>query len=78
MQHAIRVELALDALPEPHDVAGRLQARGSLCHYQIARNRRALDALTSERIRSRARPSSTASRVAVRALGGRRGRAGLR
>jgi crossover junction endodeoxyribonuclease RuvC len=43
MQHAIRVELGLDALPEPHDVADACAV--ALCHYQIARNRRALDGL---------------------------------
>jgi crossover junction endodeoxyribonuclease RuvC len=43
MQHAIRVELGLDALPEPHDVADACAV--ALCHYQIARNRRALEGL---------------------------------
>ncbi len=43
MQHAIRVELGLDELPEPHDVADACAV--ALCHYQIARNRRALDGL---------------------------------
>ncbi len=41
MQHAIRVELGLDRLPEPHDVADACAL--ALCHYQIARNLRALD-----------------------------------
>jgi crossover junction endodeoxyribonuclease RuvC len=41
MQHAIRTELRLDRLPEPHDVADACAV--ALCHYQIARNRRILD-----------------------------------
>ena len=40
MQHAIRVELGLDRLPEPHDVADACAV--ALCHYQIDRNRRGL------------------------------------
>lgn len=40
MQHAIRVELGLDRLPEPHDVADACAV--ALCHYQIARNRHGL------------------------------------
>ncbi|MDB5352462.1 MAG: ruvC [Planctomycetota bacterium] len=40
MQHAIRTELGLDLLPEPHDVADACAV--ALCHYQIDRNRRAL------------------------------------
>ena len=40
MQHAIRVELGLDRLPEPHDVADACAV--ALCHYQIARNGRGL------------------------------------
>ncbi len=36
MQHAIRVELGLDRLPEPHDVADACAV--ALCHYQISRN----------------------------------------
>ena len=40
MQHAIRVELGLDRLPEPHDVADACAV--ALCHFQIARNRRGL------------------------------------
>ena len=43
MQHAIRVELGLDKLPEPHDVADACAV--ALCHYQIARNLRCLDGL---------------------------------
>jgi crossover junction endodeoxyribonuclease RuvC len=41
MQHAIRIELGLDQLPEPHDVADACAV--ALCHYQIARNLRAID-----------------------------------
>jgi crossover junction endodeoxyribonuclease RuvC len=40
MQHAIRTELGLDRLPEPHDVADACAV--ALCHYQIARNRQGL------------------------------------
>ena len=40
MQHAIRVELGLDRLPEPHDVADACAV--ALCHFQIARNCRGL------------------------------------
>jgi len=36
MQHAIKVELRLDRLPEPHDVADACAV--ALCHYQISRN----------------------------------------
>ena len=43
MQHAIQTELGLDCLPEPHDVADACAV--ALCHFQIARNRRGLDAL---------------------------------
>jgi len=43
MQHAIRTELGLDVLPEPHDVADACAV--ALCHYQIARNMQALDGL---------------------------------
>lgn len=43
MQHAIRTELGLDRLPEPHDVADACAV--ALCHYQIARNRRAIEGL---------------------------------
>ena len=38
MQHAIQVELGLDHLPEPHDVADACAV--ALCHFQIARNLR--------------------------------------
>ena len=41
MQHAIRTELGLDQLPEPHDVADACAV--ALCHHQIGRNQRALD-----------------------------------
>ena len=41
MQHAIRTELGLDCLPEPHDVADACAV--ALCHYQIQRNRRSLE-----------------------------------
>ena len=41
IQHAIRTELGLDRLPEPHDVADACAV--ALCHYQIARNRRGLE-----------------------------------
>ncbi len=40
MQHAIRTELGLDRLPEPHDVADACAV--ALCHFQIARNLRGL------------------------------------
>ena len=40
MQHAIMVELGLDRLPEPHDVADACAV--ALCHFQIARNLRGL------------------------------------
>jgi crossover junction endodeoxyribonuclease RuvC len=43
MQHAIQTELGLDRLPEPHDVADACAV--ALCHYQIARNHRALNGL---------------------------------
>ena len=43
MQHAIKTELGLDRLPEPHDVADACAV--ALCHYQIGRNRKALDGL---------------------------------
>ncbi|GAC1466949.1 MAG: crossover junction endodeoxyribonuclease RuvC [Isosphaeraceae bacterium] len=41
MQHAIKTELGLDRLPEPHDVADACAV--ALCHFQIARNRRGLE-----------------------------------
>ncbi len=40
MQHAIRTELGLDRLPEPHDVADACAV--ALCHFQIERNQRVL------------------------------------
>ena len=40
MQHAIRTELGLDELPEPHDVADACAV--ALCHHQISRNWQAL------------------------------------
>jgi crossover junction endodeoxyribonuclease RuvC len=43
MQHAIRCELGLDALPEPHDVADACAV--ALCHYQVARNLQGLAGL---------------------------------
>jgi len=36
MQHAIQLELGLDRLPEPHDVADACAV--ALCHFQIHRN----------------------------------------
>ena len=36
MQHAIKTELGLERLPEPHDVADACAV--ALCHYQISRN----------------------------------------
>ena len=41
MQHAIQTELGLDRLPEPHDVADACAV--ALCHFQFARNLRALE-----------------------------------
>jgi crossover junction endodeoxyribonuclease RuvC len=43
MQHAIRTELGLDRLPEPHDVADACAV--ALCHFQIERNGRSLAGL---------------------------------
>lgn len=40
MQHAIRTELGLDVIPEPHDVADACAV--ALCHFHIERNRRGL------------------------------------
>lgn len=40
MQHAIRTELGLDRLPEPHDVADACAV--ALCHFQALRNLGAL------------------------------------
>jgi crossover junction endodeoxyribonuclease RuvC len=37
MQHAIRTELGLDRLPEPHDVADACAV--ALCHFHTSRNR---------------------------------------
>jgi crossover junction endodeoxyribonuclease RuvC len=36
MQHAIKLELGLETLPEPHDVADACAV--ALCHFQIMRN----------------------------------------
>ena len=43
MQHAIKTELRLKTIPEPHDVADACAV--ALCHYQISRNHRLLDGL---------------------------------
>ncbi len=43
MQHAIKTELGLDLLPEPHDVADACAV--AICHFQIAKNRRAIEGL---------------------------------
>lgn len=40
IQHAIRTELGLDTLPEPHDVADACAI--ALCHLQAERNRRGI------------------------------------
>jgi crossover junction endodeoxyribonuclease RuvC len=40
MQYAIKTELGLDRLPEPHDVADACAV--AICHFQIARNHRGL------------------------------------
>ncbi len=40
MQHAIKTELGLERLPEPHDVADACAV--ALCHFQIDRNQRGL------------------------------------
>jgi crossover junction endodeoxyribonuclease RuvC len=40
VQHAIRTELRLDRVPEPHDVADACAV--ALCHYHIERNRNGL------------------------------------
>jgi crossover junction endodeoxyribonuclease RuvC len=40
IQHAIKAELGLDRLPEPHDVADACAV--ALCHFQIQGNRRGL------------------------------------
>ncbi len=44
MQHAIRSELGLDRLPEPHDVADACAV--ALCHFQVLRNKRGLEDLS--------------------------------
>lgn len=41
MQHAVQVELKLEHLPEPHDVADACAV--ALCHYQIRKNTQALE-----------------------------------
>ncbi len=43
MQHAVQVELKLELLPEPHDVADACAV--ALCHYQIRKNRQVFDGL---------------------------------
>jgi crossover junction endodeoxyribonuclease RuvC len=43
IQHAIKYELGLDTLPEPHDVADACAV--ALCHFQIQRNRAGFDLL---------------------------------
>jgi crossover junction endodeoxyribonuclease RuvC len=40
IQHAIKTELGLDQIPEPHDVADACAV--ALCHFHINRNRRGL------------------------------------
>ena len=40
MQRAIQIELGLDQLPEPHDVADACAI--ALCHFQVARNYRGI------------------------------------
>jgi crossover junction endodeoxyribonuclease RuvC len=40
IQHAIKTELRLDQIPEPHDVADACAV--ALCHFHINRNRRGL------------------------------------
>jgi crossover junction endodeoxyribonuclease RuvC len=40
IQHAIRIELRLSCLPEPHDVADACAL--ALCHFQVSRNTRGL------------------------------------
>jgi crossover junction endodeoxyribonuclease RuvC len=41
IQHAIKTELGLDDLPEPHDVADACAV--ALCHFHISRNQRGLE-----------------------------------
>jgi len=43
MQHAIKTELGLTQIPEPHDVADACAV--AICHVQIARNRQGLNGL---------------------------------
>jgi crossover junction endodeoxyribonuclease RuvC len=40
MQHAIQLELGLDQIPEPHDVADACAV--ALCHFHISRNLRGM------------------------------------
>ena len=40
IQHAIKTELGLDDLPEPHDVADACAV--ALCHFHVSRNQRGL------------------------------------
>jgi crossover junction endodeoxyribonuclease RuvC len=40
IQHAIKTELRLDRIPEPHDVADACAV--ALCHFHISRNRRGI------------------------------------
>lgn len=40
IQHAIKTELGLDRIPEPHDVADACAV--ALCHFHINRNRRGI------------------------------------
>ncbi|WP_422931623.1 crossover junction endodeoxyribonuclease RuvC [Singulisphaera sp. PoT] len=40
MQHAVQLELGLNCLPEPHDVADACAV--ALCHFQIRRHQRGL------------------------------------
>jgi crossover junction endodeoxyribonuclease RuvC len=40
MQHAIKTELGLETIPEPHDVADACAV--ALCHFQIDRNRKGI------------------------------------
>ncbi len=40
IQHAIKTELGLDQIPEPHDVADACAV--ALCHFHINRNRRGI------------------------------------
>jgi crossover junction endodeoxyribonuclease RuvC len=40
IQHAIKTELGLDDLPEPHDVADACAV--ALCHFHVSRNQQGL------------------------------------